>query len=96
VVAWEQGDEVWDAEDGNSPYPLGVLLPELALDWELDSDEDMDPSLAILEAIEEDSHRGVKGSETKGRREVLYLVSSINYGDSSASSRLRKGKAHVV
>jgi hypothetical protein len=34
--------------------------------------------------------------KTKGRREVLNLVSSINYGDSSAASRLRKGNAHVV
>jgi hypothetical protein len=33
---------------------LGVLPPDLALDWELDGDGDMDPSLAILEAIEED------------------------------------------
>jgi hypothetical protein len=40
---WEQGDEVWDGEDGDSPYPLGVLPPKLALDWEWDSDEDMDP-----------------------------------------------------
>jgi hypothetical protein len=31
---------------------LGVLPPDLALDWELESDKDMDPSLAILEAIE--------------------------------------------
>jgi hypothetical protein len=54
VIAWEQGDEVWDGEDVNTPYPLGVLPPDLALDWELDGDGDMDPSLAILEAIEED------------------------------------------
>jgi hypothetical protein len=48
---------------------LGVLPPELALDWELDSDEDMDLSLAILEAIEEDFHRRVKAAhpKTKGR-----------------------------
>jgi len=98
VVAWEQGDEVWDGEDGDSPYPLGVLPPDLALDWELDSDEDMDSSLAILEAIEEDFHRGVKATrpKTKGRREVLNLVSSINYGDFSTSSHRRKGKAHIV
>jgi len=44
VVAWEQGDEVWDGEDGDSPYPLGVFPPDLALDWELESDKDMDPS----------------------------------------------------
>jgi hypothetical protein len=98
VVAWEQGNEVWDVEDGDSPYPLGVLPPDLALDWELDSDEDMDPSLAILEAIEEDFHRGVKAArpKTKSRREVLNLVSYINYSDSSVSYQRRKGKAHMV
>jgi len=92
------GNEVWDGEDGDSPYPLGVLPPNLALDWELDSDEDVYLSLAILEAIEEDFHRGVKVArpKTKGKREVLNLVSSINYGDVSASSRLRKGKVHIL
>jgi hypothetical protein len=46
----------------------------------LDSDEDMDPSLAILEAIEEAFHRGAKAArpKVKDRREVLNLVSSIN------------------
>jgi len=77
---------------------LGVLPPDLALDWELESDEDMDPSLTILEAIEEEYHRGVKVAcpKTKGRREVLNLASSISYGNSSASSPFRKGKAHMV
>jgi hypothetical protein len=58
----------------------------------------IDLFVAILEAIEEDYHRGVKVArpKTKGRREVLNLASSINYGDSSASSRLRKGKTHMV
>jgi hypothetical protein len=52
----------------------------------------------MLEAIEEDFHRGVKVGrpKTKGRMKVLNLVSSINYGDSSASSRLRNGKANMV
>jgi hypothetical protein len=54
------GSLIWGAKSGqygvviDSPYPLGVLPPDLALDWELDSNEDMDPSLAISEAIEED------------------------------------------
>jgi hypothetical protein len=89
---------VWDGEDGDSPYPLGVLPSDLALDWELDSVEVLDPSLVILKAIEEDYHLGVKAArlKTEGRREVLNLGSSINYGDSSASSRLRKGKFHMV
>jgi hypothetical protein len=60
VVAWEQGDEVWDGEDGDSLYPLGVLPPDLALAWELDSVKDLDPSLAILEAIEEDYYWELK------------------------------------
>jgi len=56
------GSLIWAAKSGqygvvtDSPYPLGVLPPDLALDWELDSNEDMDPSLAISEAIEEDFH----------------------------------------
>jgi hypothetical protein len=98
VVAWEQGDELWDGEDGDFPLPLGVFPPDWALDWELESDEGLDPSLAILDAIEENFHRGVKAArpKSKGRREVLNLASSINYGDSCASSRRKKGKVHMV
>jgi hypothetical protein len=29
LVVWDQGDEVWDKEDGVSPFPLGVYLPDL-------------------------------------------------------------------
>jgi hypothetical protein len=98
VVAWEQGDELWDGEDGDFPLPLGVFPPDWALDWELESDEGLDPSLAILDAIEENFHRGVKAAppKSKGRREVLNLARSINYWDSCASSRRKKGKAHMV
>lgn len=64
----------------------------------MDSVEEMDPFMAILEGIEEDYLRGVKGvrPKTKGRRKVLNLASSINYGYSSASSWLRKDNAHIV
>jgi hypothetical protein len=98
VVAQEQGDELWDGEDDDFPLPLGVFPPDWAVDWELESDEGLDPSLAILDAIEENFHRGVKAvrPKSKGRREVLNLASSINYGDSCAFSRRRKGKAHMV
>jgi hypothetical protein len=98
VVVREQGDELWDGEDGDFPLPLGVFPPDWALDWELESDEGLDPSLAILDAIEENFHRGVKAArpKSKGRREVLNLASSINYGDSCASSRRKKGKVHMV
>jgi hypothetical protein len=89
---------VWDGEIEDSPYPLGGLPPDLAEDWEMDGVEDVDPSLAILEAIEEDFHWGVKAArpKIKGRREVLNLVSSINYGYASTCSRQRKGKTHML
>jgi hypothetical protein len=41
---WDQGDEFWYGEDGDSPYPLGVLHPDMPLDCVLDGDEDDDPS----------------------------------------------------
>jgi hypothetical protein len=62
---WEQGDEIWDGEDGDSPYPLGVLPPNLALDWELDCVEDEDASLAIMDAFEEDLFWKVKVARPK-------------------------------
>jgi len=95
VVVWEQGDENWDGEVGDSPYHLGFLPPNMALDWEVDSVEDEDLSSAILDAFEEDFLREVKAMrpKSKGRREILNLVSSINYGD--ASTQHRKCKAHV-
>jgi U3 small nucleolar ribonucleoprotein component len=63
----------------------------------VDSDENEDLSLAILDAYEEDFLREVKVArpKSKGRREILNLVSSINYDDASASIRHRKWKAHV-
>jgi hypothetical protein len=74
VVVWEQGDKIWDGEDGEFPYPLGVLPPNLALDWEMDHVEDEDPSLAIMDAFEEDFLREVKVArlKTKGRKEILW------------------------
>jgi hypothetical protein len=77
---------------------LVVLPPNMALDWELDSVDDEDPSVAILDAFEEDFFREVKVArpKTKGRSEILNLVSSINYGDASAFTWHGKGKAHVL
>jgi hypothetical protein len=34
--------------------------------------------------------------KTKGKRELLNLKSSINYGDARTSSRRWKGKAHMT
>jgi hypothetical protein len=31
IVVWDQGDEVWVGEGGDSPYPLGVCPPYMPL-----------------------------------------------------------------
>jgi hypothetical protein len=75
-------------EDGESPYPLGVLHPDIPLDLALDGDEGKDPSFAILDCIDEEFHQKtmVAFQKIKGMRELLNLKSSINYGDASAPS----------
>jgi hypothetical protein len=47
---------------------------------------------------EEEFHREtiVARQKTKGKREVLNLKSSINYGDDCATPRRWKGKAHMI
>jgi hypothetical protein len=82
---WDQGDEVWIGEGGDSHFPLGVYHPDMPLDWVSDGVGDEDSSFAILDAIEEDFHRVKKGArlKIKGRREVLNLESSIDYSDAS-------------
>lgn len=77
---------------------MGVCPPDLPLDWVSDGVEDEDMSFALLDAIEEDFQRVNKGKcpKFKGRREVLNLKSSINYGDANVPSRSRKGKAQVL
>jgi hypothetical protein len=95
---WDQSDELWYGEDGESPYPSGVLHPDMSLDWALDGDEGDDPYLAVLDAIDEEFHRKtmVAHQKTKGIRVLLNLKSSINYGDASTPSRCWKGKACMM
>jgi hypothetical protein len=52
----------------------------------------------FTDVIEEDLLRIVKlgRPKIKGRRELLNLNNSINYGDASLSSRRGKGKAHIL
>jgi hypothetical protein len=38
----------------------------------------------------------IERQKTKGKRELLNLKSSINYGDVNASSSCGKGKAHMM
>jgi hypothetical protein len=84
-------------------HPSGLLLsfffpPNLHLEWESDGAEDEDSALALLDAIEEDFHRGSMGKryKIKGRRELQNLKSSINYDVASVHSRSRRGKAQVL
>jgi hypothetical protein len=69
----------------------------LPLDWEMDGVQD-EESLAILDALEEDIHRDkmIARQKTKGKRELLNLKSSINYGDANTSSKRWKGKALMM
>jgi len=72
VVVWEQDEEFWDG---------------VPLDWEMDDGLEVE-WLAILDAITEDFYRDqlVARKKIKGKRELLNLKSSVNYGDVSASS----------
>jgi hypothetical protein len=79
LVVWEKDDDFWD----------GLLL-----DWLLDRVQG-EESLAILDAMEDEFHRDkiIARQKTKGKRELLNLKSSINYGIANAPSRRWKGKA---
>jgi hypothetical protein len=79
LVVWEKDDDFWDG---------------LPLDWSSDGVQG-EESLAILDAMEDEFHRDkmIARQKTKGKRELLNLKSSINYGIASAPSRREKGKA---
>jgi hypothetical protein len=51
-------------------------------------------ALAIRDAMEEEFLREkmIARQKSKGKRELLNLQSSVNYGGTSDSSRCRKGK----
>jgi hypothetical protein len=55
-------------------------------------------ALAIREAMEEDFQweKMMARQKSKGKRELLNLHSSIDYGDAKVPSRSRKGKAHMM
>jgi hypothetical protein len=82
IVVWEKDNDFWEG---------------LPLDWEMNGFQD-EESLAILDALEEDIHRDkmIACQKTKGKRELLNLKSSINYGDASTSSKRWKGKALML
>jgi len=83
MVVWEEEeDDFWDG----SP-----------LDWALEGAFG-EEALAIRDAMEEEFQREkmIARQKSKGKRELLNLHSSINYGDAKVHSRRRKGKAHLL
>jgi hypothetical protein len=83
IVVWEEDVDFWDG---------------LPLDWALDGAFLGVEALAIGDAMEEEFQREkmIARQKSKGKTELLNLQSSINYGDVKASSRRRKGKAHMM
>jgi hypothetical protein len=94
IVVWDQGCEIWDEE---YPFSLNAYPPNMFLGWLSDSEEDEDTSLVLVDAFEDYHPVGkVARHKSKGKRELLNLKSSINYGDAISSSRSGKGKAHIM
>ena len=83
---WDQEDNDWD----------GALAAD-PIDWVLDGDEEEDPYSAEIRQVMDVAWPRAKGrrSKNKGNRELSNLVSYVNYGIVSASSRSRKGKISV-
>jgi len=82
IVVWEEDKDYWDG---------------LPLDWALDGSFE-EEALVIRDAMEEDFLREkmITRQKSKGKRELLNLQSSINYGDASVSFRRSKGKARML
>jgi hypothetical protein len=82
IVVWEEEDDYWDG---------------LPLDW-VSNGAFREEAMAIWDAMEEDFQRDkmIACQKYKGKRKLLNLHSSINYGDMKDPFRRRKGKAHMV
>jgi hypothetical protein len=76
IVVWEEEDDYWDG---------------LPLDWALDGDFG-EEAMAIRDDMELEYQRDkmIARQKSKGKRELLNLHSSINYGDTIDPSRRRK------
>jgi hypothetical protein len=76
IVVWEEDIDLWDV----SP-----------LDWASEGAFG-DEALAIRDAMEEEFQHDkmISRQKSKGKRELLNLHSSINYGDAKSSTRCRK------
>jgi hypothetical protein len=82
IIVWEEEDDYWEG---------------LPLDWALEGAFG-EEALTIRDAMEEDfqQEKMFARQKSKGKRELLNLHSSINYGVAKDPSRSRKGKAHMM
>jgi len=80
IVMWEEEED--DYWDG------------LSLDWAMDGDFG-EEVMAIQDTMEEEFQL-IARQKSKGRKELMNLHSSINYGNAKVPSRRRKGKAHML
>jgi hypothetical protein len=87
-VGFDHNGEIVVWEEEEDEYWDG-----LPLDWAMDGD--FGEALAIRDAMEEEFQFFAR-QKSKGKRELLNLQSSINYGDANYPSRRRKGKAHML
>jgi hypothetical protein len=81
-MVWDEDDDLWDG---------------MPLDWAVDGVHG-EEFLAIRDAMEEEFYQDkmITRQKTKGKRELLNLKSSINYGDANTSFRRWKGKAYML
>jgi hypothetical protein len=79
IVVWEEEED--DYWDG------------LPLDWAMDGDFG-EGALAVRDAMEEEFQVFAR-QKSKGKRELLNLQSSINYGDANYPSRRRKAGGRI-
>jgi hypothetical protein len=79
---WEEEDDYWEG---------------LPLDWAMEGAFG-EEALAIRDVMKEDFQweKMIARQKSKGKRKLVNLHSSINYGVAKDPSRSRKGKAHMM
>jgi len=80
IVVWEEDEDDY--------------WDSLPLNWAMNGNFG-EEALAIRDAMEEE-FQFFAYQKSKGKRELLNLQSSINYGDVNYPSRRKKGKAHML
>jgi len=48
LVVCDLGGDLWDGEDGDVPYPVGIFPPAMPSDWASGCDKDVCPVVGVL------------------------------------------------